>query len=131
MKVIKIQIILLILFSFNVKAQINKIELLGSWVSVSEKLYELDEESITMDGSPIEASMSIVFKTNTMLDIIENGVRYDDLNFTLKKKKDNQNYLLFGNREYLIKKYTKDSLVLIKKNTVLPLKILFKKRVKL
>lgn len=127
MKIISIIKVIVLFFSIDVYSQIEKDALLGKWIGISKEIYEMKKESVTLDGDPIRADIVIRFKESFVLDITENGISYKNLDYRLSKKTDGFNYLFFGNREYLILSFSKDSLVLIKSNTVLPIKTVFKK----
>lgn len=120
----------MLLFSFSINTingQVKKDALLGKWIGVSEEIYEMKEESFTMDGKPIKVDIVIDFRSISALDVIENGIEYKRLNYKILKSDDDLTYLFFGNREYLISSISEESLILIKANTTLPMKIIFKK----
>ena len=125
--IIKLIIVVVLFFSIDINGQVRNNILLGKWVGVSEEIYEMKEESITLDGNPIKADIILEFKNLSTLNIMENGIKYNNLKYKLLKNKEGFTYLFFGNREYLISRVSNDSLILIKSNTVLPMKTVFRK----
>lgn len=127
MEAIRLTTLIVLFFCIKVNSQIDKKALKGEWKAISEEINEMKEESKTLDGSLIKADMIIRFKEESMLDVVENGVKYESLEYKFIKKKDDSMYLLFGNREYLVSELTDKTLVLVKSNTVLPMKTTFSK----